>query len=458
MAPVPAHPFDIETVIRRGSPRERTRVGMRLRWKDAAGDHEAIVSTRCVLGSAERAEIVVADPAVSRIHLELEPRDDGLWVRDLGSKNGASVNGVEVGLARLPQGSRLRVGDTTLHAEGETSPAAVDLWPADSFGPLVGPSAAMREMFVRLVRVAQSESTVLVRGETGTGKDLVARAIHDASPRAGHPFVVVDCAAMTESLLESELFGHAKGAFTGANAAREGAIEAANKGTVFIDEVGELPLSMQPKLLRVLETRSVRRVGETHYRPVDVRFVCATHRDLQTMVNAGAFREDVYFRLSVLPLTIPPLRDRVEDIGPLAQHFLQNVSRELGVVGAPAILTSELLDELERRPWLGNVRELRNFTERLVTLGAREALSLTGASTKGDPFAASTSLDPPATRALVEALGRPLKEARDVWVDTLERDYVGRLLERCGRNVPVAAERAGVNRTYMYRLIRKHGL
>lgn len=449
---------ELDTVLRRGSPCEKTRTGVVLRWTDARGTRQAVVATRCLLGSAERAEVCIADPAVSRIHAELDPRDDGIWVRDLGSKNGSYIDGVEIGLARLPEGGRLHVGDTLIRVEVDSKPARVELWPADSFGPLIGPSAPMREVFARLIRVAQSESTILIRGETGTGKDLVARAIHDTSPRAAQPFVVVDCAAMTESLLESELFGHSKGAFTGASTAREGAIEAADQGTVFIDEVGELPLSVQPKLLRVLESREVRRVGETHYRPVNVRFICATHRDLQTMVNSGGFREDLYFRLSVLPMTIPPLRDRIEDVTPLAKHFLEQITRQTKLPAGPPSLGPELLEELARRPWLGNVRELRNFIERFVALGAREALSLTGSVPPPPPSSPTEPRDELAMRVLVDALDRPLREARDVWMDMLERDYVGRLLNRCRHNVPAAAQIAGVNRTYIYRLIRKHNL
>ena len=229
----------------------------------------------------------------------------------------------------------------------------------------------MRQLFARLFRLAQSTATVLVEGETGTGKELVARAIHDASARAGEPFVVIDCGAMPESLLEAELFGHVKGAFTGATDSRPGAIEAAHGGTVFLDEIGELPVSMQPKLLRVLESRSVRRLGEPIHRSIDVRFVAATHRDLRTMVDSRTFREDLYYRLAVVPVTIPPLRDRPGDIASLVRHFLRDP--------ADALFRPEMLLKLTSRPWFGNVRELRNFVERAAALGPDEALALTPA-------------------------------------------------------------------------------
>ena len=294
----------------------------RIDWTDATGAHSIVIEGKTIAGSSVDAGLVVQDPTVSRLHAELELRDDGLWVRDLGSRNGTFLEGLQITGGRLPQGGKLRLGSTELVIDYKSGqPTQVTVWPTDRFAALTGGSVVMRELFGTLSRVAPMDSSVLIQGETGTGKELVARAIHEASPRADKPFVVVDCAALPDTLLDSELFGHAKGAFTGAIAPRLGAIETAAGGTVFLDEIGELPLSMQPKLLRVLESRTVRRVGETVHRDVDVRFVSATHRDLLTMVNAGEFREDLYFRISVIPLTIPPLRSRREDIGRLVNAF-----------------------------------------------------------------------------------------------------------------------------------------
>jgi transcriptional regulator with GAF, ATPase, and Fis domain len=297
----------------------------------------------------------------------------------------------------------------------------------------------MRELYACLARVAESDAPVLLLGETGTGKELAARAIHAASRRAAQPFVIVDCAALSASLVEGELFGHARGAFTGAMVARAGSFEAADGGTIFLDEIGELPLAMQPKLLRALESRTIKRLGESEHRSIDVRLIAATHRDLGRLVNSGAFREDLYFRLAVLPLVLPALRARPSDIPVLYRHFL--ASRQ------PREPVSE--QTLMEMPWLGNVRELRNFVERVCAIGASGPIPLSGPLTA--PPEAPGSASP-------ISFQQPFKEFRERWIDHGEREYVRRLLERHGRNVAAAAEAAGLDRTYVYRLIRKHDL
>jgi two-component system, NtrC family, response regulator GlrR len=420
-------------------------------WTDKEGKlANKVIARKIVVGAAPDVDLVLTDPAVSRLHAELEPQESGLWVRDLGSRNGTYVEGIRVTAACIPEGGKLRIGDSQLTVHYATNATAVELWPAAQFGPLVGPSVKMRELFARLARVAPSSAAVLIEGETGTGKELAARAVHDASPRGGGPFVIIDCGALPENLLEAELFGHARGAFTGAVEARAGAIEAADGGSAFLDEIGELPLSMQPKLLRVLESRAVRRLGETGYRPVDVRFISATHRDLRTMANNRAFREDLYFRLAVLPVTIPPLRERPGDIVALIRHFLPK-----DVAGT---VTPELLRELVSRPWLGNVRELRNFLERALALGPREALAFVAAP-EGATAAPSASTSDARSLHLTEGmLSLPYKEVRERVLNQMEREYVKALLARHDRNVSAAADAAGLNRTYLHRLIRRHEL
>lgn len=433
-------------------------------WTDGGGSHFMHVEGRVVVGASAESALRIDDPTVSRLHAELETRSDGLWVRDLASRNGTFVNDVQITGARVPDRGKLRLGAVELVVDYGAGPKkAVELWNENSFGGLIGRSRAMRELFAVLARVSPLEASVLIQGETGTGKELVARAVHDASKRAAKPFVVVDCAALPENLLDAELFGHTRGAFTGADRAREGSIEAADSGTVFLDEIGELPVSMQPKLLRVLESRVVRRIGETGYRPVDVRFISATHRDLLTMVSSGAFREDLYFRLSVLPVAVPALRERKEDIGVLVEHFRN-------LIGGEAQFTRLTIDALESRPWRGNVRELRNFVERAIALGPEHALRLLGAAAANvatdsaigqPPENARLPLASPSAGADVsdpQLFEQAYKEFREAWKDAGDKEYVRRLLLRHHRNVAEAAKEAGIDRTYVYRLIRKHDL
>lgn len=414
----------------------------RIAWRDAKGVHETTIEERTTIGSADAAGVVVAHKTVSRLHAELDPREDGLWVRELGSKNGCYIGDVRIEAGRVPPNTTLRLGAIDLTVAYDPEPASVELWEQEGFGPLLGVSAPMRALFARLARVAPTDAAVLVRGETGTGKELIARALHEASPRREGAFVVVDCAALPESLLEAELFGHARGAFTGAATARSGAFEAAEGGTVFLDEVGELPPSVQPKLLRVLESKQVKRLGETQHRTVDFRFLSATHRDLRRMVNEGAFREDLYFRLAVLDVVAPPLRSRPEDMPLLLRHLL----------GADAgLATPEVLRAAAERPWLGNVRELRNFAERLRALGVEEALAM---SERKPASVGEVAQDRPPGNSFE----RPYREAREACLDDFERAYFKRLLELHERNVPAVAAAAGVDRTYVYKLIKRHGL
>jgi two-component system, NtrC family, response regulator GlrR len=433
--------YDDETELRRDESPRLSRRQPELSWSDEAGPHTCVIKGRMTLGSAPGAQLRVADREVSRLHAELEPTDRGTWIRDLGSRNGTRVENLQVSAALLPDGASIRLGGTDLVLRYPPEPSPIELWPEQRFGGLIGASPPMREVFAQMARVAQSDAPVLILGETGTGKELVARAIHDESTRASGPFVIVDCAALAGSLIEGELFGHTRGAFTGAVAARAGSFEAAHGGTIFLDEIGELPVALQPKLLRVLESRTVKRLGESDHRPIDVRLVAATHRDLRRMVNAGAFREDLYFRIAVLPIVLPPLRARPSDVPLLFRHFL--AGRQ------PVEPVSD--HELAQMPWLGNVRELRNFVERACAMGARDALDAgrtedaaikngNGVEASGVPF------------------DQPFKDFRERWIDHGEREYLARLLERHGRNVAVAADAAGLDRTYVYRLIRKHGL
>jgi len=380
------------------------------------------------VGAHEGCDLVLsADSAVSRQHLSVELMAGGVRVRDLGSRNGTTYLGAKIEEARVPVGGSVRVGRTVLRFTPVTQPAPVSV--REQLHYLIGRSLGMQRLFALLEKLGPQESTVLIRGETGSGKDAVARTLHALSPRAQGPFVVFDCGAVNANLIESELFGHAKGAYTGADRTRAGAIESAHGGTLFLDEIGELPLELQPKLLRVLEAREFRRVGEDVPRKANVRVVSATHRDLEAFASAGKFRSDLYYRLAVAILEVPPLRNRPEDIPLLAAHFAKQCTG-VDVQLAPATLAA-----LQCDPWPGNVRELRNAVERAVTLGSL-------ADAPSDQPNSPTSY----------------KEARDALLERFERDYLQALLTRHGGNVSAAAREAKLSRSQFYRLLGKHGL
>jgi transcriptional regulator with GAF, ATPase, and Fis domain len=395
------------------------------------------------IGSAPSSTLQLGDPTVSRLHCEVAVRDR-IMIRDCGSTNGTFVDGVRVLEAQLTAGAMLRVGATTLRVDLLDEPGFVELSARSSFGELIGASPEMRGVYAVLEKVAGSDATVLIEGETGTGKELAARALHDASGRAAGPFIAVDCGAIPENLIESELFGHVRGAFTGASADRRGAFEEAHGGTLFFDEIGELPLGLQPKLLRALETREVRRVGASRAHPVDVRVVAATNRSLARSVNTGTFREDLYYRLAVIEIEMPPLRARREDIPALARHFHERFS------GSSDALPEGLANALCQRAWPGNVRELRNFVQRAVSLGWQPPAEPADAGGAG-------SRPLPDPQALVP-LELPLKEARLAWMEQFESVYVRALLEKTGGNVTRAAALAGVNRRFLQRLMARLGI
>ncbi|MEZ4315796.1 MAG: sigma-54-dependent Fis family transcriptional regulator, partial [Polyangiaceae bacterium] len=278
-------------------------------------------TTEVSAGTAEANDLVLTDPTVSRHHFSITATADGFLLRDLGSSNGTWLGSARILTAYVDDGARLRVGRTTIRVDPLDEDICEPLSAEDRFGPLLGTSDAMRRIFAVLPRIAQSETTILLEGETGTGKGVLASAIHDASARAERPFVVLDCTAIAPTLIESELFGHVKGAFTGAATDRAGAFEQAKGGTIFIDEIGELPLDMQPKLLRALEEKTVKRVGGNQRIKLDARVIAATNRDLRAEVNRGTFRADLFYRLNVVRIQVPPLREREGDIERLARYF-----------------------------------------------------------------------------------------------------------------------------------------
>jgi DNA-binding NtrC family response regulator len=395
----------------------------------------------CSIGSHPLNDLALEDSTVSRFHCELRIGPRGPQVKDLDSTNGVIVDGVQVVDGFLRGGSLLRLGRVVLRFDFSAESNRLQLSAQTRFGSLVGTSAAMRACFALLERAAARDVTVLLEGETGTGKSQAAQAVHNASARRDKPFIVVDCGAIPSNLLESELFGHEKGAFTGAVGRRAGAFEEAQGGTVFLDEIGELPAELQPKLLRVLETREIRRVGTNTYQPVDIRLIAATHRDLRAEVNAGRFRSDLFFRLAVLRIIQPSLRQRPEDLPALVEQLLASLGADPERTGA--LRTPEFIGRLQHAAWPGNVRELRNYLERCLVFEDALAISQEEAHPSG-----SLEVDP----------AQPYADQRRRVLDDFERRYLRALLEKHQGKVAQAAVTAGVDRVHLYRLLRRHGI
>jgi DNA-binding NtrC family response regulator len=401
------------------------------------------------IGSAPENNLTLKDRSVSRHHCVITAAPNGFNLRDLGSTNGTTLGGYRVESAYLRSGSTIGVGETALRFESLADEVREPLSLEDRYGRILGQSAVMRRIFAILPRIAASDSTVLLEGETGTGKGLLADVMHQQSPRAKGPLVVVDCSAIPPTLIESELFGHAKGAFTGAQTARAGAFESANGGTIFLDEIGELRLDMQPKLLRALEERTIRRIGSLDPVRLDVRVIAATNRDLRLEVNKGTFRSDLYYRLNIVRIRIPPLRERPEDIPLLVAHFYNQFVRE-GDEGPPAALIAELM----RHPWPGNVRELRGAVERAVLMGdpAHWRESVVGGEAAGPPSLRDGEI------AFEVDLSRPFREAKEREVARWERAYVQALIRANGGNLSRAARAGRMDRNHLRELLRRHGV
>ncbi|MCB9572725.1 MAG: sigma-54-dependent Fis family transcriptional regulator [Kofleriaceae bacterium] len=414
----------------------------RLTVLDGAAERDGAVhvfaSPRTVIGADPGADVVVDDPTMSRFHCEVRVVDGVASVRDLGSRNGTAVDHVPVIEAPLRDGAILTVGRTRLRFDVGARQVEIPLSPRDRFGRLRGGSVAMRAIYSRLEAAAAGTATVLLQGESGTGKDLAAESLHVEGVRKDGPFVVVDCGAIPANLLEAELFGHEAGAFTGATAARPGAFEAAAGGTLLLDEIGELALDLQPKLLRAIERREIQRLGSTERRTVDVRIVAATNRDLRAEVNARRFRTDLYFRLAVLVINLPPLRERTSDIPVLVEAILDDLGDRRSPM-ARALAGGELLPELLRHGWPGNVRELRNYVEACIVRQERATTS--------------TSSDAPTIDVT-----QPLRAVRERWVRHVERRYLEELLAAHRGNVSAAARAAGVDRVHLHRLLSRVGL
>ena len=417
------------------------------------------------IGAMDDNDLVVEDDTVSRYHCRIYQEQDSYVVQDLESTNGTFVNGVRVKEAYLKPGCTLALGDTELKFYPFDEKVEVRPSAQSRFGGIIGFDVRLREIFGILEKIAPTGATLVIEGETGTGKEVVAKSVHAASPRRNKPFMVFDCGAVPDNLIESELFGHEKGSFTGAIMTRQGIFELATGGTIFLDELGEMNLELQPKLLRVLEQREVKRVGSAKPIKVDVRVIAATNRDLEEEVRAGRFREDLYYRLSVVRVKLPPLRERIGDLPLLVDHFLKTHSFNRGADGGMLVreVAKAAYDVLSRYRWPGNVRELLNVIERAVSFAEGDTIDLrdlpdyirSSAEVAADGTS-PLSFVPPASAAAVVDL--PFKEAKERWVSAFEKDYVLYLLRRNGMNISHAAKEAAIDRKYFRKLMRKYGI
>ena len=429
-----------------GSTRTRT-----LHWFVRGGEAKApdgktiaIDVDPVLVGRDPGAQIPVADPEVSAFHCELRATNEGILVKDLGSTNGTFAGGMRVREVVITSPVELTVGQSKLQV-APTARHRVDVGFADRFGPLVGSSPKMRRVFSVLERVGNTALSVLILGETGTGKELVAKAIHEASDRKSGPFIVVDCGSIPPTLAESILFGHEKGAFTGATERRKGALAEADGGTLFFDELGELPVELQPKLLRALAERQVKRVGGSQFEPIDVRVLAATRRDLGVEMNEGRFRSDLFFRIAQVRVELPALRERLGDLPMLVEEICGKAGR---AAYAPTVL-AWIEQRLGAHDWPGNVRELVNVASVAATLADTpeaidDVLTLARAD-GGDP----ASVRQPATA---------FSEAKRGAIATFERDYFSTLARGAKGNVSEMARQSGMERHHVRAYLRKYGI
>ena len=448
-----------------GRPTTLTLRKCRLLVSEGGREREHVFDKDAVtIGAMDDNDIVVHDETVSRYHCKIVHEGDSYILRDLDSTNGSFINRVRVREGFLKPDCTITVGKTELQFAPMDEKVRIVPSEKTRFGEIIGRNVKLREIYGILEKIAPTDATVVIEGETGTGKEVVARSIHDASRRKDGPFMVFDCGAVPENLIESELFGHEKGSFTGAIMTRQGIFELANGGTVFLDELGELRVDLQPKLLRVLEQREVKRVGGAKPIKVDVRVVAATNRNLEEEVRTGRFREDLFYRLSVVRLLLPPLRERKEDIPLLVKHFLKvlTCNKTRGEERKVNSIAREAMDRLVEYEWPGNVRELVNMIERAVSFCDGDTIEMDDLPEQismprqlavggggGGPIGAGPS---------VPVDDVPFKEAKERWISTFEKDYILHLLRKNGMNISHAAREADIDRKYFRKLMRKYGI
>lgn len=387
-----------------------------------------VAASRAVIGAGPGAELELTDPTVSAVHCAITSTAEGFRVVDLGSKNGVLLGGRRFQEAWLTTKDDLELGETVVRFELQSERQVLPLSKRSSFGGLRGSSALMRSLYEQLEAAAASDAPVLLQGDTGTGKELAAEALVSEGPRAHGPLVVVDCARLPPGMAESELFGHEKGAFTGATGTFVGAFERARGGTVFLDEIGELPLELQPKLLGALERKVIQRLGSQATVPLDIRIISATHRDLERDVNRGAFRADLFYRLSALQIRLPPLSHRREDIPELVAHFAKDL---------PGTISPDVLAQLVASDYPGNIRQLRGAVER-AALGFEAVL----------PVPSNITVD----------TDTPFRLQKERLIKGFEQTFLKKLLEECAGNITEASRRSGISRVHLHHMLQQHGL
>ncbi|MBN1203913.1 MAG: sigma 54-dependent Fis family transcriptional regulator [Myxococcaceae bacterium] len=448
MSSPPPGPIPLHTVVATRAQTDRLaaqQFHLVLLDTERAGTVYPLSGEELRIGKAPENDVVLDHPTVSRNHLVVRRQGDRFLVQDLDSTNGTFLDGAQVREAYLRAGALLEVGDVRLRFSPQVAPVQIDPSAEDRLGDLVGRSVPMRQIFALLQRISSTDSTILLVGETGAGKGAAAKAIHKLSPRAAGPLVVFDCASVSDSLIESELFGHEKGAFTGAVSQRIGCLERANGGTLFLDEIDDLAMDLQPKLLRAIEDRELHRLGASTAISFDARIVVASKKDLWAETQAGRFREDLYFRLSVFTVNLPPLRDRKEDIPLLVDAFAGE--------GLWARLPEKVREQFLGHTWPGNVRELRNALERARHMADIPELA-------GDGLLREFTRETPAVEGdslPVEFTG-PFKACKEELIRAFEREYLTRLLGRTKGNIARAAREAELDRKHLYSLLHKYGL
>ena len=405
------------------------------------------------VGARRGNDVQLSDAKVSGLHCEIRLDDRGYRLRDLDSTNGTFVGGIRINDVYIQPGAQIAVGSTRLKFEPLGESVELEISERDRLGGMLGRSVKMRELFARLQKLAATDTTVLITGETGVGKELAAECVHDLSPRAKGPFVVVDCGSIPPTLIESELFGHERGAFTGAVAKKRGLFEVADGGTIFLDEIGDMTLAAQAKVLRVLQTGEFTRVGGEKSLRTDSRVVAATNRDLEEMVKAGTFREDLYFRLNVVPIRSPDLAERADDVPLLVEAFVAECCQDNGFAVKP--IDDVVFDRLKAYDWPGNVRELRNVVERLVIMSDEVIRERDLPPYLGGPRAAvGRQTGPIPAFTLDKYAGKSLREFRE----EIESEFIRMKLAELNWNISKTAQVLGIERTNLHKKLRALGI